>query len=148
MIHERHFTVDEANALIAEVEPMIRSLREARDRLTDSELHELLSEAAPSNGGGEPGREVGEAFLEVRRTLTGLQELGLVIRDLDRGLVDFPAIIDGDEVYLCWELGETEIEYWHDLESGYGGKTLTRRLRTGTAPRTPGAEGEDVARVI
>ena len=125
MIHERHFTVDEANALIAEVEPMMRALRQARDRLTDSELHELLSEAAPGNGGGGPGREVGEAFLEVRKTLTGLQELGLVIRDLDRGLVDFPAIIDGREVYLCWELGEAEIEYWHDLESGYGGR---RRL--------------------
>lgn len=122
MIHERHFTVEEANALIADVEPMIRSLREARDRLTDAELHELLSEAAPKNGGGEPGREVGEAFLEVRRTLTGLQELGLVIRDLDRGLVDFPSIVAGQEAYLCWELGEPEIEYWHDLESGYGGR--------------------------
>ncbi len=122
MIHERHFTVEEANGAIAEVEPAMRSLREARDRLTDAELHEVLNEAAPKNGGGDRGRQVGEAFLEVRRTLTQLQQMGLVIRDLDRGLVDFPAILDGREVYLCWELGETEIAYWHDLESGYGGR--------------------------
>lgn len=122
MIHDRHFTVEEANALLAQIEPMLTRLREARDRLTDQELHELLSDAAPTNGGGTPGREVGEAFLEVRGLLSGLTELGLVVRDLDRGLVDFPAIIEGREVYLCWELGETEIGYWHDLESGFGGR--------------------------
>ena len=122
MIHERHFTVAEANALLERVEPMIRSLRAARDQLTDSELHEALADAAPANGGGDPGRRVGEAFLAVRSLLADLQELGLVIRDLDRGLVDFPAILDGREAYLCWELGEDEIEFWHDLEAGYGGR--------------------------
>jgi len=45
-----------------------------------------------------------------------------VIRDIDRGLIDFPAIIDDSEVYLCWQLDESEIEYWHDLESGFGGR--------------------------
>ncbi len=122
MIHDRHFTVAEANALLPRVEPMIRSLRAARDPLTDSELHEVLSDAAPGNGGGDPGRRVGEAFLAVRSLLAELQELGLVIRDLDRGLVDFPAIIDQREAYLCWELGEDAIEFWHDLEAGYGGR--------------------------
>jgi hypothetical protein len=122
LIHDRHFTLAEANALLPRVDPMIRALRAARDQLTDTELHEVLAEAAPANGGGDPGRQVGEAFLAVRSLLAELQALGLVIRDLDRGLVDFPAIIDGREVYLCWEVGEDTIEFWHDLEAGYGGR--------------------------
>ena len=122
MIHERHFTLEEANGLLGTVEPALRALREARDRLTDSEAHEALSGAAPGNGGGEPGTQVGESFLEVRRLLAALQEAGIVIRDIDRGLVDFPALIDGREVYLCWQLGEDGVDHWHDLEAGYGGR--------------------------
>ena len=45
-----------------------------------------------------------------------------MLRDIDRGLVDFPAIVDGREVYLCWELGEDEVSFWHDLSSGYRGR--------------------------
>ncbi len=45
-----------------------------------------------------------------------------MLRDIDRGLVDFPALVDGREIYLCWELGEDEVAYWHELESGYGGR--------------------------
>lgn len=122
MIHDRHFTVEQANALIERLEPLLHELRGARDRLTESEQHELLGDAAPGNGGGEPGRRVGEAFLEVRKLLLTLQEAGIVIRDIDRGLVDFPAIRDGDEVYLCWELGEERVSHWHELEAGYGGR--------------------------
>jgi hypothetical protein len=122
VIHERHFSVEEANELLPRIEPMLRKLREARDRLTDAELHEALSGAAPGNGGGSPGREVGEAFLKVRALLGELAELGLVVRDIDRGLVDFPSVIDGREAYLCWRLDEGEVGYWHDLDAGYGGR--------------------------
>ena len=68
MNHERHFTLEEANAMLARVEPMLVELREARDQLTEAEAHELLGEAAPTNG-GEPGRSIGEGFLAVRRLL-------------------------------------------------------------------------------
>ena len=122
LIHDRHFTVEEANALLPRVEPMLRSLRDARDRLTDTEAHEVLAGAAQGNGGGAQGRHVGEAFLEVRRLLIELEELGVVIKDVDRGLIDFPAIRDGREVYLCWHLDEDEVAYWHDLDSGFGGR--------------------------
>jgi len=110
--------------MLPTLEPVLMRLREARDDLTDSEAHEVLSEAAAGNGGGEPGRQVGEAFLDVRRLLGTFGEAGIVVRDIDRGLIDFPAIRDGEEVYLCWELGEDEITHWHDLESGYGGRRL------------------------
>ena len=122
MIHERHFTREEANALLPQVEPLLRGLRDARDRLTDSEAHEVLATAAPTNGGGAPGRRVGDAFLEVRDLLARIQDIGIVVRDIDRGLIDFPAIIEDSEVYLCWQLDEPEIEFWHDLESGFGGR--------------------------
>jgi hypothetical protein len=122
VIHARHFTVEEANGLIDQLEPMLRKLREARDQLTDAEAHAALGEAAPGNGGGIEGRHVGEAFLQVRRILVSIQEAGIVVRDIDRGLVDFPAILDGEEVYLCWELGEQEVGWWHEIEAGFGGR--------------------------
>jgi hypothetical protein len=119
MEHQRHYTLDEANALLPRVTPILRQLRDAKDLLTDEEAHTVLAEAGPTNGGGPVGRQVGEAFLEVRRLLESLQSAGIVIRNIDRGLVDFPAIREGQEVYLCWELGEDAIGHWHDLESGY-----------------------------
>jgi hypothetical protein len=121
-VHGRHFTVEEANAALAGVKPVLQRLRDARDLLTDEEAHGVLSEAAPTNGGGEPGTQVGEAFLEVRKLLIALEEAGIVVRDIDRGLIDFPAIIDEREVYLCWELGEDEVGWWHELDAGYRGR--------------------------
>jgi hypothetical protein len=122
LIHDRHFTAQEANTLLEGLKPLLRGLRDARDQLTDTDAHNLLSEAAPANGGGLPGQQVGAAFLEVRRLLLAIQEAGIVVRDIDRGLVDFPAIRDGEEIYLCWELGEDEVEWWHELDTGYGGR--------------------------
>ena len=122
MIHERHFTPEEANALLPRLEPLLVELREARDQLTDAEAHEALSGAAPGNGGGTSGRQVGEAFLSVRRALAELEAMGTVLRDIDRGLIDFPAILEGREVYLCWEVGEQGIGFWHHLDTGFSGR--------------------------
>jgi hypothetical protein len=122
LVHERHFTREEANALLPRLTEVLDQLREAKDELTDAEAHEALAEASPTNGGGEQGRQVGVAFLEVRRLLETLEQAGIVLRDIDRGLVDFPALNEGREVYLCWELGEQEVGYWHELDGGYGGR--------------------------
>ncbi|HKH23109.1 MAG TPA: DUF2203 domain-containing protein [Solirubrobacterales bacterium] len=118
----RHYSPAEANAALATLRPLLERLQEARDQLTDEEAHEALSDASGGNGGGEHGVQVGEAFLEVRRILTALQEAGIVLRDIDRGLVDFPSTRDGREVYLCWELGEHEVAWWHDPDAGFGGR--------------------------
>lgn len=122
MIHDRHYTLAEASKLLPHVAEMIARMRSARDRLGDREAREALSEAGPTNGGGSPGRTVSEGFLELRDSMTKLQELGVVLRDLDRGLLDFPSLRDGREVYLCWEEGEDEIRYWHEPEAGFGGR--------------------------
>ena len=118
----RHFTREEANAALPALRRLLQRLRDAKDMLTDAEAHEALTEAAPTNGGGEPGSQVGEAFLQVRRLLATLQAQGIVIRDIDRGLIDFPAVIDGEEVYLCWELGEDSVDWWHGPEEGFSGR--------------------------
>ena len=122
LVHERHFTLKEANELLPQLTPLLTRLRQAKDELTDADAHEALSEAAPTNGGGEQGRQVGIAFLEVRQLLETVERAGIVLRDIDRGLVDFPALIDDREIYLCWELGEDEVAFWHELEGGYGGR--------------------------
>ena len=122
MRHERHYSVAQANAAIDWVRERIDRMREAREQLGDEDARAALSEAAPGNGGGEPGTVVSEAFIELRDALLELQGVDVVLRDLDRGLVDFPAVRDGREVYLCLEDGEDEIGYWHDLEAGFGGR--------------------------
>ena len=122
MQHERHYTLDEANAALGAVGDLLVRLRSARERLSDSEAREALAEAGPSNGGGAPGKVVSEAFLALRDGLVELREREVVLRDLDRGLVDFPAMRDGQEIYLCWEEGEDEIAFWHDLETGFAGR--------------------------
>lgn len=122
MIHRRHFTVAEANALLGALRPLLVELRDAGEQLTDTEAHALLAEAAAGNGGGPAGRQVGEAFLEVRRLLLAIQESGIVVRDIGRGLIDFPSLRDGEEVYLCWELTEDRVSWWHELDAGYHGR--------------------------
>jgi hypothetical protein len=120
--HSRHYTLEEANAALGWVQEAIVSLRTAREGLSDEEAREALAEAGPQNGGGDPGRVVSEAFLQLRDALARLQDAEIVLRDLDRGLVDFPAIRDDREVYLCWVEGEDEIGFWHDLEAGFAGR--------------------------
>jgi hypothetical protein len=120
--HARHYTPEEANAALGWVQDALVALRTAREGLSDEEAREALAEAGPQNGGGDPGRVVSEAFLQLRDALARLQEAEIVLRDLDRGLVDFPALRDDREVYLCWLEGEDEIGYWHDLEAGFAGR--------------------------
>ena len=122
MRHARHYTLEEANAALDWVGEAIGRLRAAREGLSDDEAREALAEAGPQNGGGSPGRVVSEAFIELRGALEQLQAAEVVLRDLDRGLVDFPSLRDGREVYLCWLEDEPEIGYWHDLEAGFDGR--------------------------
>ena len=123
MRHERHFTAQEAAAALGWVAERLAVMRLARDRLLDADARAALSEAGSTNGGGAPGRVISEGFLELRDAAGELATAGVVVRDLDRGLVDFPSIRDGREVYLCWvETEEDEIGFWHDLDEGYPGR--------------------------
>jgi hypothetical protein len=122
MRHERHYSLEQANAAIDWVRERVERMRAAREQLGDQDARAALSAAAPGNGGGEPGTVVSEAFVDLRSALAELQAVEVVLRDLDRGLIDFPAVRDGREVYLCLEDGEDEIGFWHDLEAGHAGR--------------------------
>ncbi|HKN92952.1 MAG TPA: DUF2203 domain-containing protein [Thermoleophilaceae bacterium] len=123
MNHQRHYTLDQATAAMPWVRERLERLRVAHSLLNEEEAREALSEASPGNGGGSPGKVVSEGFLQLRAALTELQEMEIVLRDLERGLVDFPAMRDGREVYLCWvEQEEDEIAFWHDLDAGFAGR--------------------------
>ena len=122
MEHERHYTLDEANAAIPAVRAQIERLRAAREGLNDEEARAALDEAGPGNGGGAPGRVVSDAFMQMRSCLIELREMEVVLRDLDRGLADFPSLRDGREIYLCWEESEDEIGFWHDADAGFAGR--------------------------
>jgi hypothetical protein len=127
MRHERHYTLEEATAMLDDVSGLLATMRDARERLTDKEVREALAEAAPTNGGGRPGRHVSEAFLALRDAAARMRDMEVVLRDLDRGLVDFPALHQGREVYLCWvEREEDGIAFWHDLDAGYAGREPLR----------------------
>lgn len=122
MEHDRHYSLDEATALLPWVSELLARMRAARAKLGDSEARMALTDAGPSNGGGAPGRTVSEGFLVLRDSIAELREREIVLRDLDRGLIDFPALRDGQEIYLCWQEGEDEIGFWHDPQSGFSGR--------------------------
>jgi hypothetical protein len=122
MLHRRHYTVGQANALLPAVQRVLANLRIARSQLASSGLDTDLSLLAESTGGAWPGRERAHAALALTLGFEELQEREVIVRDVDRGLVDFPTIIEGHEAYLCWRLGEAEITHWHGLESGFAGR--------------------------
>jgi hypothetical protein len=122
MQHSRHYSLEEASALLDPLGELLARMRSARDRLGDAEARAALAAASGTNGGGQPGRTVSEGFLELRDGMIWLRERELLLRDLDRGLLDFPALRDGVEIYLCWEEGEEEIAWWHEPEAGFAGR--------------------------
>ena len=101
----------------------IVGLVDAYDAMTTSRPYRrALTDDSPGNGGGRLGKQVGEAFVQLQAGMGAFSRREIVLRDLDRGLIDFPAIRDGREVYLCWIDGEPDIGYWHELDAGYRGR--------------------------
>jgi hypothetical protein len=125
MLHHRHWTREEANQLRPIVGSIVRRLRAAREVLAESGFDDEFALLAEETGGAWPGPERARAAVELTLGFEQLERLDIVVRDLDRGLVDFPALIDGREVYLCWLLDEPEVTHWHAIESGFAGR---RRL--------------------
>jgi hypothetical protein len=128
----RFFTEEEANEALAVVRPAAERLVAARRRFVHAARRlEAVQGRVSGNGGGlDPGRvrdlqeAGGKAASEVAAAVAELEELGVQVKDLDEGLVDFPARHpDRDEtVLLCWRLGEDEVAYWHGLEEGFAGR--------------------------
>ena len=119
---KQHYTRDQARALLPQIRQWLKQLSTLRRKL--SECDQRL--ARHMEGGREVGGEIVNQWVrvaaDVKSTLAEFQRRDIQIKDLDRGLIDFPAILNGKEVFLCWEQDEEDIEYWHDLQSGYAGR--------------------------
>jgi hypothetical protein len=126
----RYFTPDEANAELERVRPAAEALVEHRRAMADAASRQArLVQRIAGNGGDfdpqEP-RTLEEEFQRedqaAVRCVQELQALGVLVKDLDRGLVDFPALRGDEEVLLCWQVGEDEVAFWHGLEEGFAGR--------------------------
>jgi hypothetical protein len=124
MDDKKYFTVEEANRMIPQMKTMIEQLRQGRRRLQKHRpMAEALAQQAGGNGGGgEAGAYLSDYSQTFARGLAQLQAMGILLKDLERGLIDFPHQREGREVYLCWKYGEERIDYWHETDSGYGGR--------------------------
>jgi hypothetical protein len=122
MFHERHWTAAQANAMRGWVARHVERLRAARDQLVRSPDYATALEHASQVGGGTPGHEDASAAVELVLVSQAFDRLDIVVRDLDRGLIDFPALRDGEEVYLCWLLDEPEVAHWHAIGAGFPGR--------------------------
>jgi len=127
------FDVDAANTTLPEVGPLLQTLADQR-----SELIRLrdASVAAASGAGSGPGAEPEPDPEEARRIRLRMQgivdqmaaavaridALGITLRDIERGLIDFPALASGRQVWLCWQLGEERVDHWHELDTGFGSR--------------------------
>jgi hypothetical protein len=125
MRHARHYTLAEARDLRDWVGSLVDLARTALEVLSRPESRAALGAIDIERGGGWPGRAPARATLELQRAISELEGADIVVRDVIRGLVDFPAVRDGEEVYLCWLVDEPEIEHWHELDAGFSGR---RRL--------------------
>ena len=122
MRHDRHYTVEEARALRPWVASLVATARAALDVLAAPDVRAALGAVEPDRGGAWPGRAAAQATMDLQRSIAALHTAGIVVRDITRGLVDFPAIRDDEEIYLCWLVDEPEIEHWHELDAGFAGR--------------------------
>ncbi len=127
----RYFKLEEAEALLPSLREALQRASEIKQDTARAEA-ELRAWRSRLNGAGGMRIDHGEFFsLRTRLATEGtllrelieeIQSTGCVVKDLDAGLIDFPALLEGEEVLLCWKLGEPEIGYWHRVEDGFGGR--------------------------
>jgi hypothetical protein len=118
----KHYTTGEARALLPKVREWLGRLEELQQLLesVDKRVDNLLG--GHNDVGGESVNQLARTLAECKQILQEFRSREIHIKDLRRGLLDFPSLRDGREIFLCWEKDEEDIEYWHDLESGYAGR--------------------------
>ena len=123
MLMDKHFTSDEANQALPRVRALVSQILEARQKIVANypQLEPVFNHAV-GNGGSKTASDMIVEFQRIETNAKTLQELGVVLKDLSTGLVDFPSLRDGREVLLCWKYDEPQVAYWHDLESGFAGR--------------------------
>jgi hypothetical protein len=125
----RYFTVEDANALLPTVAPVLRSLRSLREKMVhvagavaDFELLVAGNGHGAESKALEPDNDMRRLRAQIREQLHLLEEMGIQVKDIEHGVIDFPARMFGREILLCWRLGEDKVRHWHDVESGFSGR--------------------------
>jgi hypothetical protein len=126
----RHFTPEEANAVLPVIRPLAEQLVEERaaERRARDDRAQLVERIAGNGGGIDAQRladleaEAERARVQIARSVNRIHGFGAIVKDPDEGLVDFPALHGDEEVLLCWRVGEDEVAYWHGLEEGFAGR--------------------------
>jgi hypothetical protein len=116
----RRYTAEEATALLPELTLALDRMRSARQIVLAGA--ERIRAGAPFDGAGGPAAEYWQALATLRREVETFAERGILLRDPQAGLLDFPAEVDGQEAYLCWRVGEERIGYWHGTQAGFSGR--------------------------
>lgn len=114
------YTVESANALLPQLAPALVELREKFEEA--EKIREAYSQIAAGNGRSQRQGEEQRKMARVAELLGRLEEWGIQLRDISTGLVDFPAEMSGERVFLCWRLGEDEVAFYHSPEDGFRGR--------------------------
>lgn len=126
----RYYTLGEANDALEELRPVAEEMVAQHRELAEAQDHRAtLGAQVGTNGGDLTPSDFAEADAELERAASALaasveqiQAAGVLVKDLERGLLDFPALREGEEILLCWQVGEDEIRYWHGLDEGFAGR--------------------------
>lgn len=116
----KYFTMEEANAILPQIEPLMARLLERRAKVVrqSREVESLLADLLVDVGGAIPS-ELARDFVVIEGLLAQIQSFGCIVKDLNVGLLDFLAERDGRDVYLCWRYGEPMISFYHELHTGF-----------------------------
>jgi hypothetical protein len=117
---EREFSLEEANGLLPSLRESLGRIREARQVILRS--GERVRRSASMNGEGVQGKEYWESLSTLKHEVEALAGKGIILRDPESGLIDFPSRVDGEPAFLCWRLGEDRIGFWHGPETGFAGR--------------------------
>jgi len=120
---KKHFSLEEAATLLPTMAKIFEEIHTINQEL-DSHRSEAdqLKQSAKTNGGGPSSNIHLSGTLRIQTLLEKVEKMGAFVKDLDRGLIDFPHLRGNQEVFLCWMVGEKKIDYWHDIESGFTGR--------------------------
>jgi hypothetical protein len=120
----RYFTVAEANALLPVLRPRVAQLIAAWRRLSaaQTQIVAILERRPRADLGGPPLTQAAADIVGAQNAMVAIQALGVDLKDPATGLLDFPTIRDGVEVYLCWRYGEPKVGFWHPIETGFAGR--------------------------
>ena len=119
----RYFSLQEANETLNIIRPLVDDIQTIREAILKNQPEAWPAiEKSAGNGGNRALSNMVKDFEKLDTLVHQIQDMGVLIKDINLGLLDFPPVKDGREVYLCWQYGEGEIAFWHEVEAGFAGR--------------------------